>query len=366
MTSRLSCLPCLPGLVAAAAAALLSAACGTDTAPLAQAPAAGVTAPSAPASPPTAAAPTTSPEPTREPSEPVSFAFVGDIHADGSAERVLRDGLGDVADLLAEHDVVVGNLETAILTDPAAADPAPKKYAFAAPPDLLQALHDNGVDVVTLANNHGMDFGQEGLRQTLAAAADSPLALVGAGQDVESAYAPWVTEVDGTRVAVLAATDVLDSFAVDTWPATDDEAGLASTKGDRLQRFLHAVSQADAQSDVVAVYLHWGSERVVCPTDRQQEVAAAVVDAGADVVVGSHAHVVQPAGEVDGTFVHYGLGNFVWYARSGPSAQTGVLSVEVAPDGAAEGTSEATWHAAEIRNGIPELTGEAARPPTEC
>ena len=361
MTSRLS------AVLAGTAVALLSAACGSD--PTTPAPpgadAAGAAAPATSSPSPSSSAPTeptASAQPTQDPAGPVSFAFVGDIHADGSAERVLSDGLGDVADLLAEHDVVVGNLETAILTDAAAADQAPKKYTFAAPPALLQTLHDNGVDVVTLANNHGMDFGQEGLRQTLAAAADSPLALVGAGEDVESAYAPWVTEVEGTRVAVLAATDVLDSFAIDTWPATDDEAGLASTKGDRLQRFLEAVSDADEQSDLVAVYLHWGSERVVCPTERQQELAAALVAAGADVVVGSHAHVVQPAGEVDGTFVHYGLGNFVWYARSGPSAQTGVLSVEVSP----EGTSRATWHDARIRSGVPELTGEAAPPPTGC
>ena len=360
MISRHSC------VLAGAAVALVSAACGSDPTPPAEpgrdAAGAGASVTASPSPSTTATAPTASAQPTQEPAGPVSFAFVGDIHADGSAERVLSDGLGDVADLLADHDVVVGNLETAILTDPAAADQAPKKYTFAAPPALLQTLHDNGVDVVTLANNHGMDFGREGLRQTLAAAADSPLALVGAGEDVESAYAPWVTEVEGTRVAVLAATDVLDSFAIDTWPATEDQAGLASTKGDRLQRFLDAVSDADEQSDVVAVYLHWGSERVVCPTERQQEVAAAVVAAGADVVVGSHAHVVQPAGEVDGTFVHYGLGNFVWYARSGPSAQTGVLSVEVAP----EGTSQATWHDAQIRSGIPELTGEAAPPPTSC
>lgn len=349
-------------LAATTAAVLLTAACGSEPVSPADPAPTGAAAAATPSGSPAPRQTPPSPEPTEEPTEPVSFAFVGDIHAEGSAERVLSDGLGSIADLLAEHDVVVGNLETAILTDPAAADPAPKQYTFAAPPSLLETLHGNGVDVVTLGNNHGMDFGREGLRQTLAAAAESPLALVGAGQDVAAAHAPWVTEVGGTRVAVLAASDVLDSFAIDTWPATEDEAGLASTKGDRQQRFLDAVSQAGEQADVVAVYLHWGSERVVCPTERQQELAAAVVDAGADVVVGSHAHVVQPAGEVDGAFVHYGLGNFVWYARPGPSAQTGVLSVEVAPDG----TSAATWYDAEIRSGIPELTGEAAPPTTGC
>jgi poly-gamma-glutamate capsule biosynthesis protein CapA/YwtB (metallophosphatase superfamily) len=350
--------------VLAGAAALLLSACAGE--PLVEPAAPPTGAAAAPGTPPPgdpAVAPTAPPtqEPAEEPPGPVSFAFVGDIHADGSAERVLTDGLGIIADLLAEHDVVVGNLETAILTDPSAAKPAPKQYTFAAPPELLATLHENGVDVVTLANNHGMDFGREGLRQTLEAAAASPLALVGAGQDIEAAYAPWVTEVDGARVAVLAATDVLDSFAIDTWPATADQAGLASTKGDRQQRFLDAVSQAAEQADVVAVYLHWGVEREVCPTARQQELAAAVADAGADVVVGSHAHVVQPAGQVDGTFVHYGLGNFVWYARQGPSAQTGVLSVEVAPDG-----TEATWHEAQIRSGIPVLSGTSEAPPTRC
>ena len=353
-------------LVGAAASVLLAAACGSEPAPAPgpvptedEVAAAPPATDEPPVAPPTTDAP--SPEPTAPPAGPVSLAFVGDIHAEGSARRVLTDGLGEVADLFREHDVVVGNLETAILTDPSAASPAPKKYTFAAPPALLETLHANGVDVVSLANNHGMDFGREGLRQTLEAAEASPLALVGAGQDVEAAYAPWVTEVDGTRVAVLAATDVLDSFAIDSWPATTDRAGLASTKGDRQQRFLDAVAEAAEKADVVAVYLHWGVEREVCPTARQQELVAALAAAGADVVVGTHAHVVQPGAEVDGTLVHYGLGNFVWYAREGPSAHSGVLSVEVSPDG-----TSATWHEARIRSGIPQLTGVAGPMATRC
>lgn len=352
-----------PLLATALAAGLALAACGTADPDTTGATAPEATAPVA-TTQPQATEPRQTPEPTEEPEPagPVSLAFVGDIHATGSAQRVITDGLGQVGDLLAEHDVAVGNLETAILTEPSAASPAPKTYTFGAPPALLDALHANGLDAVTLANNHGMDFGAEGLRQTLAVADSAPVALLGAGRDVTSAYAPWTTDVRGTRVSVVAATDVLDSFAIDTWPATEDRPGLASSKGSRETLLLDAVTRARADADVLAVFLHWGVERQTCPTERQRELAAKVAAAGADVIVGSHAHVVQPVAEVDGALVAYGLGNFVWYAREGTAgARTGVLSVEVGPDG-----TSATWHDARIRAGIPELTGEAGPPPSTC
>lgn len=292
----------------------------------------------------------------------VRLAFVGDIHTEGSAARLLDAGLGEVGALLAEHDVAVGNLETAVVTDPGAARAAPKQFTFAAPAGVFGALADSGLDVLSLANNHGMDYGDGGLAQTLAAAQGQPVALIGAGADADAAYEPWTTDVDGTTVAVVAATDVLDSFALETWPATAERAGLASSKGEREQLLLDAVAEADAQADVVAVFLHWGVERTVCPTERQRELARRVVDAGADVVTGSHAHVVQGAEEVDGVPVHYGLGNFVWYAREGTAgAETGVLSVEVGPEG-----STATWHPASIRGGLPVLEGEPGPPPATC
>ena len=157
------------------------------------------------------------------------------------------------------------------------------------------------------------------------------------------------------RVSVFAATDVLDDFAISTWPAAPGRPGLASAKG--TSRLLERVKAERGQADVVVVFLHWGKERVVCPTARQQELARLLSAAGADIVVGSHAHVVQPVATVGKTLVHYGMGNFQFYAGGGPGANSGVLRVTVD----SKGVTGSEWKPATIVGGSPMLlTGGAA------
>ena len=105
------------------------------------------------------------------------------------------------------------------------------------------------------------------------------------------------------------------------------------------------------------MFLHWGKETVYCPTARQRDLAQRLSDAGADVVVGSHAHVVEPHARVGRTVVDYGLGNFQFYARGGMGSETGVLTVTVTRQGA----GDATWHQATIVGGAPAmLSGSTA------
>jgi poly-gamma-glutamate synthesis protein (capsule biosynthesis protein) len=120
---------------------------------------------------------------------------------------------------------------------------------------------------------------------------------------------------------------------------------------------LAGVRAERASADVVVVFLHWGQERVVCPTARQVQLARTLSEAGADIVVGSHAHVVQPGGTIGKTLVRYGLGNFQFYANGGPGANSGVLTVQVGRGG----VTGSTWHPATIVAGAPMLlTGQAA------
>lgn len=308
--------------------------------------AAGTTMPEAPAATPTA---TGAPAPRST----AVLAFAGDVHFEGAAAAGITDGLGSAFSVLAAADAAVVNLETAIT---ARGEPAPKEYTFRAPPQALSALREAGVDAVSLANNHGMDYGATGLTDTLAAGREAGLAIIGAGADAAAAFAPWRATLNGIDVAVLAATDVLDTSTIDDWTAGPDSAGLASAKDP--QRLLGAVREQARQADVVAVMLHWGVERTVCPTDDQQELAALLAAAGADVVVGSHAHVLQPDATVGDAYVHYGLGNFVWYSSGGAGARTGVVTVTVDHDGVVA----TRWHPATITDGRPELDQE---PPTQ-
>jgi poly-gamma-glutamate synthesis protein (capsule biosynthesis protein) len=283
-----------------------------------------------------------------------TLAFAGDVHFAGSSARAVDGGLGGIADLFRQADLSVVNLETAITER---GTPAPKQYTFRAPARALTMLLDSGVDAVTLANNHGMDFGQQGLADTLDAADAAGLPVLGAGTDADRAHAPLRREVNGIKVSVLAATDVLDGFATTSWVATGGQPGMASAKDP--QRLLEAVRAEKERSDVVAVYLHWGKELQTCPTPRQRELAGLVAGAGADLIVGSHAHLLQPADVVDGASVHYGLGNFVFYARKEITTRTGVLTVQVGRSG----VQDSTWHPATIVNGVPVLDSDPSRHP---
>jgi poly-gamma-glutamate synthesis protein (capsule biosynthesis protein) len=280
------------------------------------------------------------------------LAFAGDVHFEGSSAGALSGRVGSAFSVLRSADLAMVNLETAVTQR---GRPEPKDFTFRAPARAFDVLRQAGVDVVSVANNHGMDFGQVGLTDTLDAAARSGMPLLGAGRDDAAAYTPLRREVKGVRVSVLAATDVLDDFATTSWVAAPGKPGLASAKDPA--RLLAAVTAERARADVVVVFLHWGRERVVCPTARQLELARSLSDAGADIVVGSHAHVVQPRGTVGRTLVHYGLGNFQFYAGGGPGANSGVLRVTVD----SKGVTGSEWKPATIVGGSPMLlTGGAA------
>lgn len=258
----------------------------------------------------------------------VTIAFAGDVHFTGRTAGMLDDpagAFGPIGDILGAADLTVANLESAI-TDRGA--PEPKQYHFRAPASALDAMAAAGIDVVSMANNHGVDYGPVGLADSLAAVAEHELPVVGIGRDAAEAYAPHYADVRGTRVAVLAASQVPDR-TYRAWTATEGSAGIATTK-DRA-RLLSSVRTAAAAADVVVVYLHWGVEGDACPTGEMQQLAADLAAAGADAVVGAHAHLLLGSGYLPGdqgsAFVSYGLGNFLWWRNSAYSDQTGVLTL---------------------------------------
>ena len=286
---------------------------------------------------------------TREPTgEPVTIAFGGDVHFEGAIGSRLAANpattLGPIAGVLRRADLAVVNLETAITER---GSPAGKDFTFRAPPSALTALKEAGVDVATMANTHGLDFGPVGLRDSLTAAKAARFPVVGIGRDADEAYRAYQTTVKGQRIAVIGATQVLDSSLAAAWTAGDGKPGMASAYQEA--RLLAAVKAARASADTVIVDLHWGRELANCPIDRQRALAPKLVAAGADVVVGSHAHILLGGGYLRGAYVDYGLGNFVFYARGGPTAQSGVLLLTLR--GRAVTTSR--WVPAVISGGIP-------------
>ncbi|WP_304452427.1 CapA family protein [Nocardiopsis sp. YSL2] len=295
-------------------------------------------------------APETQESEPAETGEPFTIAFGGDTMFEGMLEPRLNDpatALGPISEQLSAADLAMVNLETAVTEG---GTPAPgKEFLFRAPASALEALDAAGVDVASVANNHGMDYGTDGLSDTLDNGEASPVTLVGAGRDADEAYSPHIAEVNGQTVAMFGATDVLDDHLMSEWTAGEGKPGLASTKNEMKERMLTAVSEAAAEVDNVVVFLHWGLEGSHCPLPHAPTLADELVEAGATAVVGGHAHVLSPGGFSGDSYVHYGLGNFVFYNFSGPTAETGVLTLTFDQGR----VTESDWAPAQIQGGVP-------------
>lgn len=261
--------------------------------------------------------------------KPVTIAFGGDTAIEGPSVALLEDDpasvFGPISGQLGEADLAFLNLESAITTD--AATPEDKQFTFTTGPEVFDALRAAGVDAVTMANNHAVDFGSDGLAQTLDLIESDGFPVVGIGRDEAAAYAPHIFEVNGQRIALLGTTEVIDSQLVDSWTATADQPGLSSAKRD--DTLLAAIEAARAEADTVIVFIHWGKQYVPCPEDIQLELMPQMVEAGADIVVGGHQHRVAGAGYSGPALISYGLGNFLFPASTPAASHSGILEVTV-------------------------------------
>jgi capsule synthesis protein PGA_cap len=298
------------------------------------------------ASPTPAATPTTPPGR----SGPVTLAFAGDVHFATKLAPLLdhpQRALTSLQPYLGAADLAMVNLETAITTRGTA---QPKQFHFRAPPSALLAVKSAGIDAVTMANNHAADYGSIGLADTLRAVRDSPIPVVGIGADEHAAYAATYVDLRGTRVALLAATQVPD-WTASHFAARGDTPGVALAL--TPQRLAAAVRAAKKRADVVVVFLHWGTDYTTCPNPLQVSTVRALSAAGAAVIVGAHAHKLQGAGWLGSTYVDYGLGNFVWWRRqSAVETWTGVLTLTL--DGGH--VSKAAWQPMVVSaSGLPQV-----------
>jgi hypothetical protein len=278
--------------------------------------------------------PTISSSADKPPRGTVTLAFAGDIHFDYHLAALLdhpRDALGPITRTLGDADLSMVNLESAITErgtpEAKELENPSQRFHFRASPAALDVLAGAGVDVVTMANNHGADYGPVGLRDTLAAIRRSPVPVIGIGRNRRAAFTPYRVSVRGTSFAFLTGDASMREGASSVWAAGPTTPGIAAAHAPRPKALLAAVRAADRRDDVVVVFLHWGAELQACPTEQQRTTARALADAGADIVVGTHAHVQLGSGWIGKTYVNYGLGNFLWYHDHQP--ESGVLRVRV-------------------------------------
>jgi poly-gamma-glutamate synthesis protein (capsule biosynthesis protein) len=259
---------------------------------------------------------------------PVTIAFGGDVNYDGTLLATLTSSpstmLAGVKPVIDGADLTIVNLETAIGVG---GDQATKDFTYQAPPAAFDALKANGVDVIAMANDHSLDYGQSGLTQTLAAEKAKSVHVIGIGENEAAAYRPFTARVNGQRIAIVDATQVIDADLIGSWTATANQGGVASAL--RVDRLIQEVADARRNADTVVVFLHWGTEGEYCPDADQETLARQLVDAGADVIVGTNAHRVQGGGYMGDSFVEYGLGNLQYKAGAIEAREGGMLSVTV-------------------------------------
>jgi poly-gamma-glutamate capsule biosynthesis protein CapA/YwtB (metallophosphatase superfamily) len=211
-------------------------------------------------------------------------------------------------------------------------DPEPKAFAFRCDPQALPAARRAGIDVANQANNHSYDHGPTGLVDSLHRIRAAGLVAVGAGTDRPDALRAASFRIHGWRVAVLGIDEVLDPLDQVAGP---NKPGTAA--GHDFPLALRAVREATASSDFVVVMIHWGVELEARPRGYQVDQAHRLIDAGADVIFGSHPHVLQPLETYRDRPIFYSLGNFVWPRLASALSATAVAEVVVTPDGTVRG-----------------------------
>ncbi len=226
-----------------------------------------------------------------------------------------------VGPLLRSADVATVNLEGAVSER---GSPVPgKPFTFRGPPSALYAAGRlAGLDVVTVANNHTLDFGRGAFSDTLHAARAAGIATVGGGATLRAARRPAIVTRGGVRIAFLGYSDI-EPPSFYAGPATPGTAPAVPAS------IAHDVRAAHRDADLVVVWFHWGTEYDTVPTPRQRELAAAALRAGADLVLGAHTHVLQPIERRGRTLVAWSLGNFVFIPGRPAGGRSAVLLAEL-------------------------------------
>lgn len=269
----------------------------------------------------------------------VTLGAAGDVMILGEPSGA---GFPGVTEALRACDAVLINLETTLTGRGA---PADKLIRFRSSPKCVEYLTGANVTVANVANNHALDYGVEGLLDTVATLLDAGITPIGGGPDIDRALQPGVLELDGLRFSLIGFSStlpngsgagpgrpgivpvrVLSRYLVDT-VTIDEDPGMAplvetTAFAEDVERLAHAVEQAKADSDVVIVTCHWGVPRALLApyqghlADYQRPLAHKLIDAGADAVLGHHPHSLSEVEFYRDRPIFYSLGNFLFHARA--------------------------------------------------
>lgn len=252
-----------------------------------------------------------------EASQKVTLHFIGDVQFSGKVEqRLEKNGYNFpyqyLGNLFRKDDLTIANLETPVTAGGVGA--LNKTYVYKSSPKALTALATAGIDTVNLANNHILDQGTVGLLDTLKNLDEQGIAYAGAGRNAKEAYAPHYFERKGIKIALLGVTRVIPKA---NWNAGAKQPGVAGAYDSTA--IVKSIREARMRADLVIVIAHWGKERATALEPHQTELAHAFIDAGADLVIGGHPHVLQGMEQYKGKWIAYSTGNFIFSKSTVPA-----------------------------------------------
>ncbi|WP_438496460.1 CapA family protein [Paenibacillus sp. IHBB 3054] len=241
--------------------------------------------------------------------ENITLAFAGDILLDGFVgEQIAKYGVHfpftKVAPVLQKADLAFANLETPVSVRGKAAE---KTFAFRSKPETLGGLSYAGIDGVTVANNHILDYGQNAMLDTLVHLDRHKIGHTGAGNNIEEAFKPYIKTVKGKRIAVLGTSRVLTGTS---WYAGKNNPGAASAY--TAEPLMGAIKKSAKDNDYTIVYIHWNQEFKDYPEDYARTLAKQMIDCGADIILGAHSHNLMGIEYYKHKPIYYSLGNFVF------------------------------------------------------
>lgn len=262
-----------------------------------------------------------------------SISFVGDINFDPDFNNMVHASeMGGILNCFDERvvsylnqtDVCVINNEYSIGEEGVGKPLSGKTWTFQVTPDKIDILKSLGADIVSLANNHVFDYGEEGFLSTLDELDKAGMPRVGAGRNLEEAANAQFFIVNGCKVGIVAASRAEKAGDMFTQLATDDAPGVMGTY--ESADFLAAIEAAKAQCDVLLVNVHWGTEMTTRLEDAQKTMAREYIDAGADAVIGGHPHCLQGMDFYNNVPIIYSVGNFWFNSRTVDSC---IITIEI-------------------------------------
>jgi poly-gamma-glutamate capsule biosynthesis protein CapA/YwtB (metallophosphatase superfamily) len=245
----------------------------------------------------------------------ITLAFTGDVMLGRLVNEVINEEgeeypWGDTLPLLRNADLSLVNLECVIAEEGEEWNRTPKAFFFRADPEAIMVLNIAGIDYVSLANNHILDFQKEGLIETLDHLNKAGVKNSGAGRNLEEASKPALLESKGIRVGVLSFTD-----NEPLWAATADKPGTnytpISLEEKYFRRVRESIESLREEVDIVVFSMHWGPNIIRVPTINFIRFAHAVVDAGADIFHGYSSHYFQGIEVYREKLIMYGCGDFI-------------------------------------------------------